>query len=271
MPIRSFDNKVAVVTGGASGIGLAIAERLSGLGCQVALVDARADRLPSAGQRIDATGQRVSTHECNIADYDQLLALFNEILVKHGRVNILVNSAGVSVAGRFMDTSLDDFEWIMRVNFWGTVYCCRVFLPLLLKEQEAQIVSMCSCFGLLGFAGKTGYSASKFAVRGFSEALRMELADTNVGMTVVYPGPVRTNIVADGRASSETQRQAESDFLARRAISADTVAKKVIRGIRRNSSRVRLSVDYAVIDWLTRLSPGAAQGFGAWMARRMPF
>src|SRR6185503_3855099 len=134
MPIRSFDNKVAVVTGGASGIGLAIAERLSGLGCQVALVDARADRLPSAGQRIDATGQRVSTHECNIADYDQLLALFNQIVSKHGRVNVLVNSAGVSLAGRFMDASLDDFEWVMRVNFWGTVYCCRAFLPLLLNE-----------------------------------------------------------------------------------------------------------------------------------------
>ena len=271
MPIRSFDNKVAVVTGGASGIGLAIAERLGRLGCQVALVDTNADRLLRAKQRIDATGQRVSTHAFDIADYDQLSVLLNQIVSSHGRVNILVNSAGVSLAGRFIDTSLDNFEWIMRVNFWGTVYCCKVFLPLLLSEEEAQIVNMCSCFGLLGFAGKTGYSASKFAVRGFSEALRMELAGTSVGLTIVYPGPVRTNIVIDGRVSSETQRQAESDFVARRAISADRVAMKVIRGMRRNSSRVRLSLDYAMVDWLTRLSPALAQSFGAWMARRMPF
>lgn len=271
MPIRSFDNKIAVVTGGASGIGLAIAERLGGLGCHLALVDIHADRLRSARRRLESTGQAVTLHECDVADYQQVLALPGEIVSTHGRVNILVNNAGVSLAGRFMETSLDNFDWIMRVNFWGVVYCCKAFLPSLLGEQEAQIVNMCSSFGLLGLAGKTGYSASKFAVRGFSEALRMELADANVGLTVVYPGPVRTNLLIDGRASSETQRRAEIDFLTRRAIPAERVAKKVIRGIRKNSFRVRLSLDYAVIDWLTRLSPALAQTFGAWAKRKMPF
>src|SRR5256885_1696775 len=119
MPIRSFDNKIAVVTGGASGIGLAIAERLGSLGCHLALVDIHADRLRSAKQRLDNIGQMVTLHECDVADYQQVLALLNQIVSTHGRVNILINNAGVSLAGRFMDTSLDNLDWIMRINFWG--------------------------------------------------------------------------------------------------------------------------------------------------------
>jgi short-subunit dehydrogenase len=271
MPIKNFEQKTAVVTGGASGIGLAIAEELSRRGCQLALVDLQPERLHSAQQRLSATNQRVTLHECDVGNNEQVLAMRDEVLKAHGRVNLLVNNAGVSLAGRFMETSLDDLAWIMRVNFWGTVYCCKAFLPVLLKEQEAQIVTMCSSFGLLGFAGKTGYSASKFALRGFSEALRMELAATSVGVTVVYPGPVQTNIVRDGRVVSEAQRQAEAEFLASRAIPAEQVAVNVLRGIKRNSVRVRLSLDYAAIDWLTRLSPTLAQAGGAWAARKMPF
>ncbi len=268
MPIKNFEQKTAIVTGGASGIGLAIAEELSRRGCHLALVDLQPERLRSAQQRL-ATA--VTLHECDVGDNEQVLALRDEVLEAHGHVNLLVNNAGVSLAGRFMETSLDDLAWIMRVNFWGTVYCCKAFLPALLKEQEAQIVTMCSSFGLLGFAGKTGYSASKFAVRGFSEALRMELAATHVGVTVVYPGPVQTNIVRDGRVASEAQRQAEAEFLVSRAIPAEQVAVNVLRGIKRNSARIRLSLDYAAIDWLTRLSPTLAQAGGAWAARKMPF
>lgn len=271
MPIRAFDNKVAVVTGGGGGIGLAIAERFVGLGCHLALVDIHADRLRSAKQRLDVAGRAVTLHECDVADNRQVLTMRDQVVRAHGRVNILVNNAGVSLAGRFLDTSLDDLDWVMRVNFWGAVYCCKAFLPSLLSEPEAQIINLCSSFGLLGFAGKTGYSASKFAIRGFSEALRMELASAGVGLTVIYPGPVRTNLLIDGRAVSETQRQAEMDFLTSRAIPADRVASKVIGAIRRNPSRVRISLDYAVIDWLTRLSPALAQSFGAWAARKAPF
>lgn len=271
MPIKDFEQKTAVVTGGASGIGLAIAEELCRRGCHVALVDLQPERLRSAQQRLAAANRHVTLHECDVGDNEQVLAMRDEVLRAHERVNLLVNNAGVSLAGRFLETSLDDLAWIMRVNFWGTVYGCKAFLPVLLKEQEAQIVVMCSSFGLLGFAGKTGYSASKFAVRGFSEALRMELAATRVGVTVVYPGPVHTNIVRDGRAASEAQRQAEAEFLANRAIPAEQVAAKVMRGISKNAARVRLSLDYAAIDWLTRLAPTLAQAGGAWAARKLPF
>ncbi|MBI3423186.1 MAG: SDR family oxidoreductase [Acidobacteria bacterium] len=271
MPLKDFTQKTAVVTGGASGIGLALAAELSQRGCNVALVDCRADRLQEAQRQLVTSGRHVTTHECDIGDFAQVEALCEAVSQAHGHVHLLINNAGVSVAGPFLETSLADFDWLMRVNFWGTVYCCKAFLPRLLNEPEAHVVTMCSSFGLLGFAGKSAYSASKFAVRGFSEALRMELAGTSTGLTVVYPGPVQTNILRDGRTASEAQRQAETEFLSSRAIPATRVARQVARGIQRNAARVRLSLDYAAIDWLTRLSPALAQAGGAWAARRMPF
>jgi short-subunit dehydrogenase len=271
MPIKNFTDKTAVVTGGASGIGLAIAAELSQRGCHLALVDCRADRLQAAQQQLAVSGQRLTTHEYDVGESAQVAMMCEEIRQTHSHVHLLINNAGVSVAGRFLETSLADFEWLMRVNFWGAVYCCKAFLPLLLQESEAHVVTLCSSFGLLGFAGKSAYSASKFAVRGFSEALRMELAGTNTGLTVVYPGPVQTNILRDGRAANEPQRQAEANFLSSRAIPAARVARQVVRGIQRDAARVRLSLDYAVIDWLTRLSPALAQAGGAWAAQRTPF
>jgi short-subunit dehydrogenase len=271
MPIKDFTQKTAVITGGASGIGLAIAEELSQRGCDLALVDCRPDRLQAAQQQLAGTGRRITTHECDVGEFAQVAMVCEAIHQTNGHIHLLINNAGVSLAGRFLETSLADFDWLMRVNFWGTVYCCKAFLPLLLQESEAHVVTLCSSFGLLGFAGKSAYSASKFAVRGFSEALRMELADTSVGLTVVYPGPVQTNILRDGRAANDAQRQAETDFLSTRAIPATRVARQVVRGIQRNAARVRLSLDYAAIDWLTRLSPALAQAGGAWAAQRMPF
>jgi len=271
MPVRRFQNKVAVITGGAGGIGLAIAERLAALGCGLALVDIHADRLQIARQRLLTAGAKLSVHQCDVADSEQVSTVKEQILNQHGKTNILINSAGVSLAGPFANCNLDDLRWVMEVNFWGMIHCCKVFLPSMITEREAQVVNVCSSFGLLGFAGKAGYSASKFAVRGFSEALQMELAKTKVGMTIVYPGPVQTNLLIDGRAVSERQREKEMRFLASRAIPADLVAKKVVRGMRKNHCRVRISIDYAVIDWITRLSPSLAQALGSWVSRRMPF
>lgn len=260
-----------MITGGAGGIGLAIAARLVSAGCALALVDIRADRLQNARQRLPTGAAKLTVHPCDVGDLEQVSSVKGQILDQHGKINILINSAGVSLSGPFAKCDLSDLHWVMQVNFWGVVHCCKVFLPSMITEEHAQVVNVCSSFGLLGFAGKAGYSASKFAVRGFSEALRMELAETRVGITTVYPGPVQTNLLIDGRAVSEQQRAQEMRFLAARAIPADLVAKKVIQGIRRNSCRVRISIDYAAIDWVTRLSPSLAQVIGSWASRRMPF
>ncbi len=271
MPVKILQGKTALITGGGSGIGFAIAQRLAAQGCAIALVDANRERLAAAGRILESTGQTVTTHELDVSDESGVRALGEEFARRERGLNILVNSAGVSLAGRFTETTLADMRWVLDVNFWGTVYCCKFLLPALKCESEAQIVNICSSFGWLGWAGKTAYSASKFAVRGFSEALRMELSGSSVGLTVVYPGPVATNIVADGRVANEQQRRAELEFLSRRAIPAERVAKRVVDSIRKNPARVRLSADYLLMDWLARIAPGGAQAMGARIARKLPF
>jgi short-subunit dehydrogenase len=273
MPVKIFEGCVAVITGGAGGIGFAVAKHLVQRGCRIALVDNHKTRLEEAGRSLIRSSSEgsLTLHEYDVAEYQNVSRLVEEVVQKHGGVNILVNSAAVSIAGRFLDGNLADFHWIMSVNFWGTVNCCKAFLPELLKHEQAQIVNLSSSFGLLGWAGKSGYSSSKFAVRGFSEALRMELAATSVGLTVVYPGPVLTNLLPDGKVPSEEQRAAELRLLTRRAINVERVAGRIVKSIIKNPPRIRLSTDYALIDWMTRLAPKTAQTIGARIARYLPF
>jgi short-subunit dehydrogenase len=233
-------------------------------------VDVR-EEVEEAARELGSQGVRVTAHRCDVADRAAMERLRDQVLATHGRVHLVVNNAGVSVAGRFAETKLEDFAWIMNVNFWGVVHGCHVFLPVLLEQDEAHIVNVSSSFGLLGMAGKTGYAASKFAVRGFSESLRAELSGTRVGVTVLYPGPVDTGIVQRGRVASEAQREAEAKFLASRSIPAERVARRLLEGIRKDEPRVLLSVDYLAIDALARLSPDLSQALAAFLAKRMPF
>ncbi|WNG26251.1 SDR family oxidoreductase [Cystobacter fuscus] len=269
--MNTLVDRTAVVTGAASGIGKALAHRLAEEGCHLALVDINGEALERVRAELALAGRKVSLHVANVADRPRMLALPEEVLAAHGHVHLLVNNAGVSVAGRFEDVSLEDMDWIFGVNFWGVVHGCKAFLPHLRREPEAHIVNLCSSFGLLGFAGKTGYSATKFAVRGFSEALRAELLGGPVGLTVVYPGAVDTNIVRAGRAVSDAQREAEARFITGRAIPTSRVASRIVRGIRRKSARVLVGLDYHLVDWMTRLSPELSQAVTARLSQHMPF
>jgi short-subunit dehydrogenase len=269
--MNTLKNRTAVVTGAASGIGKALAHRFAEEGCHLALVDIHGEALERVRDELALPGRTVSLHVANVADRPRMLALPEEVLATHGHVHLLVNNAGVSLAGRFEDVSLEDLDWIFGVNFWGVVHGCKAFLPYMRREPEAHIVNMCSSFGLLGMAGKTGYSATKFAVRGFSEALRAELLGGPVGLTVVYPGPVDTNIVRTGRVASEAQREAEARFITHRSLPASRVASRIVQGIRRKSARILVGLDYHLVDWMTRLSPELSQAVTARLSQRMPF
>lgn len=271
MPVRELRGKNAIITGGGSGIGRAIAEALAAEGCNLALIDSRNDRLDEVAESLAQYSVDVSTHVCDVSDVDAVRAVHAEIVNTWDAVHVLVNSAGVSLAGPFADQTIDDLEWVMRANFMGTVNTCHAFLPELREAKGAQIVNVSSSFGIMGFANKAGYSASKFAVRGFSEALRMELHSENIGVTVLYPGPVATNIIRDGRATGDEQKTAEDSFLKRRGVPPDLVARRTLHAIRRNKPRILIGPDYRLIDLATRLAPGWTQAIAARLAKRLPF
>lgn len=262
--IRDFRDKVAVVTGAASGIGLALARELDARGSVLALADVD----PTVAGV--ASGLRsASAHVVDVADPAAMRSLATEIETRHGGVNLLINNAGVSVAGHFADVSDDDFAWLFGVNFWGVLNGCRAFLPLLARGREAHIVNVCSSFAWLGFPGKTAYASSKAAVRAFSESLRAELAGTPVGVTLLFPGPVATNLVQSGRAADPAQREREARFLQSRAVSPARVARRCLDGVRRNRSRVLVGFDYRLIDLAVRCAPSLALAAVTRMWRRM--
>ncbi|MDI1475684.1 SDR family NAD(P)-dependent oxidoreductase [Polyangium sp. y55x31] len=275
MPIREFRGKVAVVTGAASGIGLSITRALVRHGAHVALVD-KDPAVEKLAAELTASGSRATAHVRDVADRSRMLALPDEILAAHGHVNLLVNNAGVSVAGPFEATPLEDVDWIVSVNFWGVVHGCRAFLPALRREPEAHIVNVTSSFAWLGLPGKSAYSATKAAVRAFSESLRIELASASppenpVGVTLLFPGPVDTNIIQAGRVTSETQRSAEAQFLASRGLDPNQVAERCLEGIQANAARVVLGTDYRILDLATRLSPDLSLALATRLSRFLPF
>lgn len=253
----------AVVTGGASGIGRAITAELVARGARVVVLDVASD-LDDAARDLGAIGVR-----CDVADAPAVDAASRRALEELGGVDLLVCSAGVSVAGPFLETPADDFDWLWRINFLGVVHACRALAPHL--ARGGHVVTVASSFAWLGFPGKSAYAASKAAVRAFSESLRLELAPRGVGVTILFPGPVDTGLVRRGRAVSSAQRDAEAAFLARRAVPADHVARRCLRGVEQNASRVVVSLDYRLVDWLARLSPRFALWCVAAATRRLPF
>jgi NAD(P)-dependent dehydrogenase (short-subunit alcohol dehydrogenase family) len=251
--------RVALVTGAAGGIGHATCVALARRGCHVALVDRDAAGLADAAAAVEALGVRSSSHVLDVADRAAIAALPAQVLAAHGRVDVLVNNAGVALMGTFEQVSAEDFDWLIAVNFEAVVRVTRAFLPLLRARDAARIVNLSSVFGLIAPPEQTAYSASKFAVRGFSEALRHELAGGPVGVTVVHPGGVATAIARDARVGAgvdaDVVRQRRA--LARTALRlpADEAGEIIVRGIERDRDRVLVGRDAQLIAWVARLWP----------------
>jgi short-subunit dehydrogenase len=269
--MRRLAGRVAVVTGAASGIGRALALALARRGMALALVDVNEAGLAETADLVRGAGAMVSVHVADVADRARMERLPGEVLAEHGHVHLLVNNAGVSVSGALVDQSLDDFAWLMGINFWGVVYGCKLFLPHLLAEDEAHIVNVSSMFGFIGVPTQISYNAAKYGVRGVSDALLSELSGTRVGVTVVHPGGIRTNIVRASRSSTardveETKSMAE--VFERRAMAPERAAEKIVRGIERDKGRVRIGAEAYVADWAKRLFPTGTQRLLGFLFRR---
>ncbi len=250
----------AVVTGAASGIGAALAAALAGRGCNLALADVNAAGLQDVASRARAAGVKVSEHRLDVADADAVAAFPEAVLAEHGRVSVLVNNAGVATGGTFDQVSPADFDWCFTINFWGVVWMTRAFLPALRRESAAQVVNLSSVYGLIAPPGNVAYAASKFAVRGFSEALRHELeaAGSPVGMTVVFPGGVRTNVAANARTTglSSAEMEAGAKLMTRLlTFPPEGAAEAIVRGIERRRKRVLVGNRVRHVVAIERLFP----------------
>ena len=254
-----FKDGLAVVTGAASGIGRALSQQLAAAGSALAIADVNEAGLQQTAQSLDKTSARVTTHVVDVAKEDHVKSFAGEVKARHGRVTLLINNAGVSLHGDFEEISLDDFRWLMDINFWGTVYGVKHFLPMLKREPRAHIVNLSSVFGIIAPAGQAPYAASKFAVRGFTEALRHELAGNSVTVSCVHPGGIRTPIARHSRLGAATPPAKREENIARFERLARTPPEKaaaaILRGVERRRGRILIGVDAYVIDVLQRLRP----------------
>jgi NADP-dependent 3-hydroxy acid dehydrogenase YdfG len=233
--------------------------RLADEGASLCLADINIGALDVVADTLSAKGCNVSAHTVDVADRGQVEALCRNVVEHFGRVDLLINNAGVALCGEVEEVSLADIEWVMGINFWGMVYGVKYFLPILKQQKKAYIVNLSSVMGIIAPPGHASYVASKFAVRGFTEALRHELAGTSVQVTSVHPGAIRTGIAKASRLGARAAPErhdrevARFDFLAR--TTPERAADRIVSGVLRGETRILVGRDASQIDRIQRLLP----------------
>jgi NAD(P)-dependent dehydrogenase (short-subunit alcohol dehydrogenase family) len=263
--------RTAIITGAASGIGRAVAQSLAQRGCHLALADVNEAGLEETARGC-ATGTRITYHKFDVSERQAIAAFPEVVRGAHQRIDLLVNNAGVALGGRFEQVTEADFDWLIAINFFGVVRMTRAFLPLLKASDDARIVNISSIFGIIAPPGQTAYCASKFAVRGFSESLRHELKDTNIGVTVVHPGGVATSIARNARVpqtmTSEEFRAAVGPVEAQLKLPPAVAAEAIVGGVERRQPRVIVGSDAKFAVMIERMAPVANWEWLQWLRAR---
>jgi NAD(P)-dependent dehydrogenase (short-subunit alcohol dehydrogenase family) len=273
-----FQGRVAAITGAASGMGRALAVELSRRGCHLALSDIDDTGLAETARIAASGGVTLTLAHVDTANRDAVFAWAGDVVRKHGRVNFVFNNAGVSLSAPLAEVAQADFDWIMNINFWGVVWGTQAFLPHLTASGDGHVVNTSSLFGLMSMPLNGPYNATKFAVRGYTEALRMELDAVRscVSATCVHPGGVRTEIARRARITAGTEAYTGMPVEAARAAfdkllnltSSHAAAQRILQGVARNERRVLVGGDAWWADKLVRLLGGSYQALVVRALRR---
>jgi short-subunit dehydrogenase len=260
----------AAITGAAGGIGRALAIELAKRGCDLALADrddaglnSLAAEIGQGNDKENDKARKISVHRVDVSEAGDIAQFARDAIAAHPALNILVNNAGVALLGQFEEIDQAQMDWLFDINFWGVVHGTRAFLPHLKSLAEAHIVNVSSIFGIIAPPGQSAYAAAKFAVRGFSESVRHELAmaGSPVKLSVVHPGGVATSIARSSRTGvGVTDNARRAQMIDRFETAARTMPKdaalRIIKGIERNEPRILIGNDARFMDLLQRFRPG---------------
>ena len=268
--MKTLANKVVALTGAGSGIGRALALQLAAKGSRLALADVDAKGLDETISMLPA-GVTATRHIVDVADKDRVYAWADEVAQAHGGVDVLINNAGVATQCSIEEIDYDDFDWVFDIVFYGVLYGTKAFLPYLRKRPEANIVNISSVNGFFPFPGNGPYNCAKHAVKALNQTLIQELRGTNIHITSVHPGGIKTNIVRNSRMINPMQEGMTKDLAASRfekmaSTTPEKAAETIINGILKDKERLLVGLDAYALDVLTRVFP---QGFSNFIGRVM--
>lgn len=258
--MKDLTNKVAVVTGAGSGIGRALAKALAERGCRLAVSDVNEAGLAETVAELGDA--EVRSYRLDVADRDAIYAHAEAVSADFGQVNLVVNNAGVALSASVREMTDEDFKWVMDIDFWGVAHGSRAFLPHLIASGDGHLVNISSVFGLIGVPKQSAYNAAKFAVRGFTEALRQEMKLENqpVSVSCVHPGGIRTNIANAARMGKSENAAAQRKGFDKMAMTTpDKAAAIIVKGILKDESRILVGPDAWGIEAINRLLGAAYQ------------
>jgi butyryl-CoA dehydrogenase len=265
--VQIFAGRVAAITGAGSGIGRALAQELARRGAHLALADIDPVGMAETVAMCEGAGVKVTTCELDVADREAVFAWADRVVDEHGKANLIFNNAGVALGATVDEVDYDDFEWLMDINFWGVVHGTKAFLPHLMASGEGHVVNLSSVFGLLSIPTQSAYNAAKFGVRGFTDALRIELEieDRGVSATTIHPGGIATNIAHRARLSdslaalSDGRADGPGDFNKALRMPPEKAARLILAAVSKNRRRALIGTDAKVLDLLSRLPAGVSQ------------
>jgi NAD(P)-dependent dehydrogenase (short-subunit alcohol dehydrogenase family) len=262
--MKSLEGKLALVTGAGSGIGRATAIALAEAGARILVVDI--DEARVAETRASLGPQCVFAHKVDVSDRDAMRALADEVHAEHGAVDVLVNNAGVGHSGGVLDSSLEDWDWVVGVNLWGVVHGCHFFVPKMVERGGGgHVVNVASGFGLVAAPGVAPYCTTKFAVVGLSESLRAELAAHGIGVSAICPGVIATDIIHRGRFADESMRTQVAETFRRRGHEPELVARAIVRAIKSDTAVVPVGTE----AWLGYVGKRVAPGLTTMIGQRI--